>query len=247
MTFSNIALSESNISLIISILDLTRLEPDDSDDDIKIICNKATTQYGNVAAVCVLPEFVTLAKRQLPDTGVKVTATANFPLGESNLENTLAEIEKIFLDGADEVDVVMPYKALIAGDVEYVNEFVNSCRSQSSGYTMKLILETGCLTEVLIKQASELAIEANVDFIKTSTGKVDIGATPDAAKCILRTIEAGGKTTTGIKLSGGITTAEQAMLYIKLAQSIMGEGWVSRSTFRIGGSSLLDNLLEVVR
>ncbi|BBI49224.1 hypothetical protein HORIV_16450 [Vreelandella olivaria] len=149
--------------------------------------------------------------------------------------------------GAHEVDVVFPYRALMAGDEETGLELVEMCKAACAGQALlKVIIESGELKEpALIKRASELAIEGGADFIKTSTGKVAINATLEAAEIMLKAIKASGQDV-GFKAAGGVKTAEDAAEYLALANNIMGPGWATPAHFRFGASSLLGNLLATL-
>lgn len=232
---------------IISLIDLTSLN--DTDDEIVIdkLCSKAITPLGPVAAVCVYPQFVRQAKTKLLNTAVKVATVANFPRGNATQSMVLAEIERAVTEGADEVDVVIPYQAYLVNRAESVQGFLHACKQACRSAKLKVILETGVLQSVeLIEQASQAAIQAGADFLKTSTGKVAVGATLEAAATMLLAIKnsrAEGRSV-GFKASGGIRTPEQAASYIKLAELILGENWISPATFRFGASGLLDALLN---
>jgi len=149
--------------------------------------------------------------------------------------------------GAHEVDVVFPYRALMAGDEETGRELVEMCKAACGGQAqLKVIIESGELKEpALIQRASELAIEGGADFIKTSTGKVPVNATLEAAEIMLKAIKASGKNV-GFKAAGGVRTAEEAAQYLALAADIMGPQWVTPEHFRFGASSLLNNLLNTL-
>jgi deoxyribose-phosphate aldolase len=232
---------------IISVMDLTSLNDSDDKTVIDNLCTKANTSQGKVAAVCVYPQFVKQAKTRLTSTTIKVATVANFPQGNASVQVVTADIVKALADGADEIDVVIPYKAYLANRSDSVKDFVDACKQACQQAKLKVILETGALQSMeLIAKASQDAIHAGADFLKTSTGKITIGATLEAAAVMLLAIQAAqaqGKTL-GFKASGGIRTPAQAASYLKLAQLIMGETWVSPQTFRFGASGLLDQLLE---
>lgn len=233
--------------LAISLLDLTSLNADDDDAAIVSLCLRALTPFGPVAAVCVYPRFVSLARKTLNSLGgeqVRVATVGNFPYGGSNIASTVTQVEEAIAAGADEVDVVYPFHGLLAGDRDIGRELLGACRNVCSGpVLLKVILETGELRDPqLIRRASLDAIAAGADFIKTSTGKVAINATEQAARIMLQAI-AEQRVETGLKVSGGIRTLADAGLYIGLARQRMGAGWVSARHMRIGASGLLDELL----
>jgi deoxyribose-phosphate aldolase len=230
---------------LIGLLDLTTLNDNDTTETVTNLCQKATTKYGNTASVCIYPQFISYAKTILPQE-LKVATVINFPQGLAN--NTVLEKEIIsaLSLGADELDVVLPYKAFLAGDINFCKEYLSIARETCQNKILKIIIETGELRDVLaIKKAAQLCIDAQADFIKTSTGKTATSATPEAANAILETIAQSGKPV-GFKASGGIKTLFEAKAYLSLAQSIMGNNWVTPSTFRIGASSLLNDLIKTI-
>jgi deoxyribose-phosphate aldolase len=223
---------------IASFLDLTSLNDNDTESAIKQLCERAI-QY-RVAAVCVYPRFVRFAKRTLGDHKVLVATVANFPAGDGELESVEKEIAEAIEGGADEIDVVLPYKRLKAGAEDYVRDFVTAVRKASSNTTLKIILETGELSDpLLIKRASLLCVESGVEFVKTSTGKCSISATIPAATSMLEAIKDSGAKV-GLKVSGGIRTVDDAVPYIELAEGSLGKLGVHN--FRIGASSLLADI-----
>lgn len=223
-------------------LDLTNLDDACTDADIDRVCARAVTPHGAVAAVCVWPRFVTQARQTLEGTPVQVGTVVNFPRGDGTLEDILAETDQAMVDGADEVDMVIAYR-LVAHRPDEAADQVAHVRAAVHDATLKVILETGELKDAaLIRAASEIAIRAGADFIKTSTGKVAVNATPDAARIMLTAIAGhGGKT--GFKAAGGVRTLEDAAVYLDLADEIVGPDWASPNTFRFGASGLLDALL----
>jgi len=233
--------------LALSLLDLTSLNNDDTDAVIEKLCARAVTPRGKVAAVCVWPRFVALARQRLVGTGVKVAAVANFPMGTTDIAVAVRETTGIVVAGGDEVDVVFPYNAWLNGDRKIGSDLIKACKEACGGKTiLKVILETGCLrAESEIADASAMAIAAGADFIKTSTGKATIAATPDSARIMLSAIKTSGRPC-GFKAAGGIRDARTAAAYLDLAAGIMGEGWISPMTFRFGASGVLNDLLAVI-
>ncbi|WP_111414428.1 deoxyribose-phosphate aldolase [Billgrantia lactosivorans] len=232
----------------LALMDLTSLNDDDSDAVIRELCARANTPAGHPAAVCVYPAFVHTAREALAEQGlagkVKVATVTNFPHGEADIERAAAETRAAVAAGADEVDVVFPYRALMAGDAEVGRELVAACKRECGDKVLKVILETGELKDAgLIDRAGMLAIDGGADFLKTSTGKVAVNATLDAAKILLTAIKASGRDV-GFKAAGGVRTAEDAAAYLRLAEQVMGADWVTPAHFRFGASGLLGNLLE---
>lgn len=233
--------------ILIRLLDLTSLNKDDTDARIEKLCQKAQTPYGNTAAVCIYPKFLRLAGQLLKGTGIKRATVVNFPDGGDNLPKLQDEIKEALELGADEIDAVFPYKNFLNGDEAACRRFLETAvRETGKKHALKVILETGEIKKTsLIAQATAMCIDAGAGFVKTSTGKTEVSATPEAANIMLETISS-GRRNIGFKASGGIRTIEDAKKYLILAQAVMGAKWVSPHTFRIGASSLLDNLIEVI-
>lgn len=228
---------------LLPLLDLTSLGEDDSPAKIQALCTAARLPYGLPAALCVYPEHVTTVRQAMQDTPVKVATVVNFPDGGSDAARIERETRRAIAAGADEIDLVLPYRALRDGNPRLARLGVDACRAVCrDGISLKLILETGELGNPdLIRQASRLGIEAGVDFLKTSTGKVAVNATPEAAAVMLDVIaEAGGRC--GFKAAGGIRTLADAAQYLDLAASRLGNAWITPAHFRIGASSLFAEL-----
>lgn len=234
----------TSAKLLLSCLDLTSLHDNDTKEGIKEFCSLACTPYGNPAAICVYPRFVNTVKENLRK--MPVATVINFPQGENDTDILKREIPSSLSSGADELDIVLPYKDLLKGRDDEVRQYLTCARKLCGKKVMKVIIESGELKSVnMIKKATELCIEAKADFVKTSTGKTEISATPEAANIILETIRGSGKNV-GFKASGGIKTFMDAKQYLVLAQSIMDKGWVDANHFRIGASSLRDDLLQTI-
>lgn len=212
------------------------------------LCARAKTAAGAVAAVCVLPECVATAREALDRHGaeaVKVATVANFPTGDGAPAAVAAEIRAAIAAGADELDVVLPYRA-VPHEPGRVRALLDAVRDAAGEQVLKVILETGALAEPdRIRHAADLAIDGGADFLKTSTGRAAIGATPEAARLLLRAIaHAGGHC--GLKVSGGIRTVAEAAAYLDLAVAMMGDQWPRPTHFRIGASALYDALLAAL-
>ena len=229
------------------LLDLTDLNDDCDRAAIKRLCARAITPHGNVAAVCIWPRFVGDAKVLLSGTDVKIATVVNFPGGDLDIGAIIEETQQAISDGADEIDLVMPYATWLAGDREVAESTIVRLRTCCMPpVRLKVILETGKICDPgLIREASDMAIAAGADFIKTSTGKVAVNATLGAARIMLEAIRDAGQPV-GFKPAGGIRTVEDAAAYLALADEILGPGWASPETFRFGASGLLDALLAVL-
>jgi deoxyribose-phosphate aldolase len=228
----------------IALLDLTDLSNGLDEPAVERLCARAVTPVGPVAAVCLWAGFVPQAKRLLRGTPVKVATVVNFPAGEDDVMRAADEARYALLDGADEIDVVLPWRALAAGRREVVGALLGAIRaSVPTTRTLKTILETGELkTPELIREAARIAIGTGADFIKTSTGKTVKSATPEAVAIMLDEIATSGRRV-GIKPSGGIRTVADARTYLDLVDGRMGPDWASAGTFRFGASGLLETLL----
>ncbi|HAS62690.1 MAG TPA: deoxyribose-phosphate aldolase [Vibrio sp.] len=236
----------------LQLMDLTTLNDDDTDAKVISLCHDAKTAVGNTAAICIYPRFIPIAKKTLREQGtpeVRIATVTNFPHGNDDIDIAVAETKAAVAYGADEVDVVFPYRALIAGDEKVGFELVKQCKAAcSEGVLLKVIIETGELKEeALIKKASQICIEAGADFIKTSTGKVPVNATPEYARMMLEVIrDMGVAETVGFKPAGGVRTAEDAAAYLAMADDILGDNWVDARHYRFGASSLLTSLLNTL-
>ncbi len=224
-------------------IDLTTLNGDETEADIEALCARAT-QHG-VAAVCVLPDALPVARRCLDGSRARLATVANFPHGGDDLAGTADAVAVAVAAGAMEVDIVAPLEAALDGDVGLTGELVTLCREAAGPTTtLKLILETGRLQRPeLITAVARSAVMAGIDFLKTSTGKIETGATPEAAALLFAVAqEAEGKV--GVKISGGVRTARDAMRYWQVGEAIMGERWMTAAHFRFGASKLLDELVQ---
>lgn len=230
----------------LTMLDLTNLNDDCDEDAIAALAARACTDHGHVAALCVWPAFVDQAQGLVGHRGVKIATVVNFPRGEDPVSEVTDLTKKAVSDGADEIDMVIPYRSFMEGREEVVLTRIKRVKAAAGSATVKAILETGVLSDPdLIRKAADLAIEAGADFIKTSTGKVPVNATLSAARIMLTAIkESGAKV--GFKPAGGVKTTEQAGHYLDLADEIMGDGWATPDTFRFGASGVLDDLLATL-
>ena len=234
--------------IALSCLDLTSLNTHDTETDIARLCARAQGPFGPVAAVCVWPRLAAFARAQLP-AHIAVAAVANFPHGDADTEHAVRDTHTIVQSGAQEVDVVLPYKTLMAGDARAVAQLLDAVRKACSGLLLKVILETGELkSEALIAQASQLGLDAGADFLKTSTGKTPVNATAEAARTMLATIAADPHAAqrVGFKASGGIRTVADAAVYLDLCSALLGPQALTPARFRIGASSALDDIEAIL-
>ncbi|HRC48737.1 MAG TPA: deoxyribose-phosphate aldolase [Ilumatobacteraceae bacterium] len=237
--------SSSTAHRAIALLDLTELGDHATVDDVTALCTRAIGPHGKVAAVCVWPRHVAHAARQLAATGVRIATVVNFPSGNDDIDAVVELARAAQLDGADEIDLVLPYRAFLAGDHARGAAMISAVRqavAAGSGKTLKVILETGELVDLaVIRAAAELAIRHGADFIKTSTGKTPVSATLGATQVMLQVIH-DLDPAVGLKPSGGIRTLAEAAAHLAQADTIMGPAWASPATFRFGASGLLTAL-----
>jgi deoxyribose-phosphate aldolase len=238
---------EADARRALACLDLTSLNDADTDADIDALCRRAMGDCGPVAAVCVWPRFVGRARTLLPD-GVAVAAVANFPDGSSDIARAVADTLQIVQNGGDEVDVVIPYRAL-----DTAAELLAAVRAACAQQRLKVIIETGEMASAgEVTRACRIALAAGADFLKTSTGKVPVNATPASATLLLQAIaeheaahaEHPGRV--GFKAAGGVRTVADAKLYMDLTAHYLGVDAVNPNRFRIGASGLLNDIEAVL-
>ncbi len=238
---------------VFSCIDNTTLEGCDTHQHVQQLCQSsielqdAGCGINHVAAVCVYPVFVRNARKWLEGSGIHVASVAGaFPAGQSPIAVKLQEVQYALDEGADEIDMVISRGSFLEGDYNKVFDEIAAIRQITVNHTLKVILETGELQSAAnIAKASELAIEAGADFIKTSTGKIAVSATLEAAEVMLTTINKYHDTTgrwVGFKAAGGISTPEEVLKYYQLATQIVGKEQTTNQFFRIGASRLTNRL-----
>jgi deoxyribose-phosphate aldolase len=242
------------LKLILSMIDLTTLEGMDTPGKVRQLCQKAIHLHDalpglpHVAAVCVYPTMVGVAKAALKGTGINVASVATaFPSGQSNLEVKLEDTRLAVKAGADEIDMVISRGAFLAGDYRYVFDEIRAVKEACGDAHLKVILETGELgTLDRVRRASVLAMHAGADFIKTSTGKIQPAATMQVTLVMLQAIrdfyyETGRMV--GMKPAGGISSAKLAVHYLVMLHETLGNAWMTPEWFRFGASSLANDVL----
>lgn len=233
---------------IISLLDLTRLEEHDTSDAVAEFCKQATTPIGNVAAVCIHPEYVALAAELLKDTQIKIATVVNFPLATDSLEQIINDITNAIANGANEIDLVIPYHQYLENQIPTTTEIVSQAKAAcGEKVLLKTILETGALqSATLIAQACSDAIAGGSDFLKTSTGKNHPGADAHAVEILLQAILQHSEKNIGLKISGGVKTWQQAETYLQQISKYFPPEWIKARHLRFGASSLLGNILQAL-
>lgn len=244
----------AGLKLAISMMDLTTLEGKDTPGKVRQMCQKALRPLDSdgslpaCAAVCVYPNLVPTAKEALRGSDVKVASVATaFPSGQSPLAIKLEDTRRAVELGADEIDMVIDRGAMLMGDYAKVYDEIAATKEACGHAHLKVILETGELgTYDTVRKASEIAIAAGGDFIKTSTGKIQPAATPAVTLVMLETIRdhfyATGRKI-GMKPAGGVRTAKQALQYLVIVKETLGDAWLTPDLFRFGASALLNDVL----
>lgn len=246
------------LELAIRMMDLTTLEGADTPGKVRALCTKAMypdpgdASVPHVAAVCIYPSLVPVARRALKGSAVKVASVATaFPSGQAPLEVKLAEVRAAVEAGADEIDMVIDRGAFLSGRIGHVHEEIVAVKDACGDTHLKVILETGELgTYDAVRKASLVAIAGGADFIKTSTGKISPAATLPVTLCMLEVIRDVHDETglvIGMKPAGGIRTAKQAVQYLCVLHETLGPEWLTPDLFRFGASSLLNDVLLQLR
>ncbi|MCD4710447.1 MAG: deoxyribose-phosphate aldolase [Bacteroidales bacterium] len=239
---------------IFSLIDLTTLSEQDNTENVSLLCekvNQLTETYPDmpgVAAICIYPELVAVVKEKLDNPLISIASVGGgFPASQTFTNIKVMEIEQAIEQGAEEIDIVMPVGKFLMDDLEYVEYEIQVIKQRIGPVHLKVILETGSLKELsLIRKASLLSIGAGADFIKTSTGKISPGATPEAMVvmcCAIRDYYNRTGKKIGIKPAGGISNTQTALLYYHIVKEILGEEWLNSERFRIGASRLANRIL----
>ena len=249
----------AGLRMVLNMIDLTTLEGMDTEGKVKQLCYKARHLHDaveglpTVAAVCVYPNFVGLAKKETAGSGIRVASVATaFPSGNSSLEIKLDDVKMAIDQGADEIDMVISRGRFHRGDYQYVYEEIAAVKEACGSARLKTILETGELgTLDKVRLASDIAIAAGADFIKTSTGKIKPAATMPVTLVMLEAIRDHYFKTgvmVGMKPAGGISKAKLALHYLIMVKETLGTQWLTNQWFRFGASSLAnDVLMQVVK
>jgi deoxyribose-phosphate aldolase len=245
----NFSSEKEAIRFALHCIDLTTLEGNDNIKKIELLCKNA--MHYQTAAVCVYPVFINQAKQLLKNTPIKVASVAGaFPHGQLPIALKIAEMEYAVTQGADEIDMVISRGLFLEEKYEIVFDEIAAIKKACRQAHLKVILETGELIEPeLIYKASMLAMHAGADFIKTSTGKIAINATPEAFLVMLDAIYQfynETKRKIGIKPAGGITDVNTTLLYLKLLEKTLNTNWLSNGFFRIGASRLASHLYNFI-
>ena len=238
-------------------IDLTSLKETDTEEEIRSMVEKVNNfeenfpDIPNVGAICVFPAMVSTVKATLTEPIGIAAVSAGFPASQTFIEVKVAETGMCVMEGATEIDVVISVGKFLAGKYDEVFEELTEIKSACRDAHLKVILETGALkTAANIKKASILAMAAGADFIKTSTGKIPVAATPESTFIMCSAIKEWNEKTgakVGYKPAGGIATAEDAVKHFTLVKEILGDEWLNNKLFRFGASSLANKLLSSIR
>ncbi len=242
------------LELALRMMDLTTLEGSDSEGKVRQLCNKAMHPYTelpdipSVAAVCVYPNRVALAKSILKDSSISIASVATaFPSGMSSLQIKLDDVRYAVSEGADEIDMVISRGSFLSGQYAKVYDEIAQIKEACESAHLKVILETGELGSLEnVRMASDLAMKAGADFIKTSTGKIAPAATMPVVLVMLHAIRDYYYSTgvkIGMKPAGGIRSSKQAIQYLVMVKETLGNDWLDPSLFRFGASSLANDVL----
>jgi len=245
---------KQGLNMVLSMIDLTTLEGKDTEGKVKQMCYKAKHLHNyfegipQVAAVCVYPSMVAIAKNELINSSVKVASVATgFPSGQTSLALKLKDTKFAVEQGADEIDMVISRGKFLTGDFAYVFDEIAAVKEACGKARLKVILETGELVTLdNVRKASDIAIYAGADFIKTSTGKIQPAATMQVTYTMLMAIRDYYDETgimVGMKPAGGISTAKLALHNLVMVKEILGTKWLSNEWFRFGASSLANDVL----
>ena len=239
---------------IFGLIDLTTLSEQDNTVNVSQLCAKVNQQaetfpsMPSVAAICVYPELVAVVKEKLDNPLISIASVGGgFPASQTFTNIKVMEIEQAIEQGAEEIDIVMPVGKFLMDEIDYVDYEIQVIKQRMGPIHLKVILETGSLKDLsLIRKATLLSIGAGADFIKTSTGKVSPGATPEAMVvmcCAIRDYYNRTGKKIGIKPAGGISDTQTALLYYHIVKEILGEEWLTSERFRIGASRLANRIL----
>jgi len=242
------------LKLALSMIDLTTLEGKDTVGKVRQLCYKAQhiaddlKGLPSVAAICVYPNHVRTAVQSLAGSGIKVASVATaFPSGNSSLKVKLTDTKIAVDHGADEVDMVISRGQFLEGNYNFVSDEIAAIKEACGQARLKVILETGELSTLdNVRKASEIAILAGTDFIKTSTGKISPAATMPVTYVMLQTIRDHYEATglmVGMKPAGGISTAKSALQYLVMLYETLGDAWMTNEWFRFGASSLANDIV----
>ncbi len=244
---------KAGLNLVVSMMDLTTLEGADTEGKVTYLCRKArqpmppSFNCPPCAAVCVYPNLVAHAKKELAGTNLNIASVATgFPSGQYPLELRLADVKAAVADGANEIDMVISRGGFLSGDLERVSDEIKAVKKACGKAHLKVIFETGELqTYDNVRLVSQIAMEAGADFIKTSTGKVSPAATLPVTLVMLEAVrdfyQATGRRI-GVKPAGGISSAKLALQYLVMVKETLGDGWLTPDLFRFGASSLLGDV-----
>jgi len=239
--------NQLKLQQLVKLLDLTRLTDDDPSEAMTQWLQQQTGAPFSPAAFCVYPQFLTMTSQYLRQQAwpAKLATVVNFPAGEMSIGQVVAEVEFALAAGADEIDCVLPYRQLLAGQCSSVEDFLRQIRQACGHSCLKVIIESGeLITPQQIIKATEMVIESGADFVKSSTGKVPIGVTQEAARTMLTVIAAADRPV-GFKASGGVRSVSQALALVTMYEEITGK-LAQPALMRIGASTLFSEINQLL-
>lgn len=232
-----------------ALLDCTSLSGHESIDDIRDLCVNAVCDGTKAAAICIYAKYIAKAIEIQKELGqnIPIATVVNFPLGNSQVSLAVSETESAVALGADEIDIVFPYKSWLEGDRKAAIDVLSACRTACNGKIYKVILETGAVEiPEVIQDMTQACVDIGVDFVKTSTGKNFPGATIQAVQQIIQVLRKNPSSGTGLKISGGLQHIDHVMAYFMLIDRLMGPEWIKPSNLRLGASRLTKQLRDII-
>ena len=249
------AYGNEQIMKLIECLDYTSLKTTDSEETVMAMTETVNDFFNknpeipSFAAICTYPCYAETVSSTLEIDGISIACVSGgFPSSQTSTEIKIAETAMAVHDGAEEIDIVLPVGRFLSGEYEYIADEIQELKSVCGDKILKVILETGSLGNMAnVRKASVMAVYSGADFIKTSTGKEAVGATPEAFYVMCQFVKEYAETTgtkIGVKAAGGISTIEDAFLYYAIVENVLGKEWISKTLFRIGASKLAGNLIS---
>jgi deoxyribose-phosphate aldolase len=238
--------SSQNLLTFMSLIDATCLDEQAAEETILNLCQLVKSAPTRVASICVYPKWISVVKKYFEQGKMTITTVINFPKVTLDSQTMQRQIKAAIEDGADEIDIVFPYETFDLNKPQATMNFLQSAKAACGDHILKVIIESGEAPSIeWIEKATHCVVESGADFVKTSTGKTPIGATPEAVKAIAYALQEADRPC-GLKISGGVRTIEQANNYLHIVESILGKSFITPSWLRFGASSLLDICIQRV-
>ena len=236
--------SSQNFLNLINLIDATCLDDHATQENIIQLCQLVQSAPTRVASICVYPTWISVVKNYFIDNPQTITTVINFPKVTHDTQTMQKQITTAIKSGADEIDIVFPYETFDSNKPQATIDFLHGAKKACGDHILKVIIESGQASSInWIEKATHCVVESGADFVKTSTGKTPIGATPEAVKAIAYALQEADRPC-GLKISGGVRTIEQAATYIQIVESILGKSFITPSWLRFGASSLLETCIQ---